>query len=286
MQANFHTGKIIINESSKNLRRRGRKALSGNWFKAFLTVIIAVVLITVPAMMIDELFGISINLGERLRNSYSSMGSSIDQDVLEYFDTLTVKTSPASGLYALFVAGAITFGLAVYFMKLYRKKNPKISDVISGFEFYLKSTALFFYMLIFIALWFMVPIVGTVLGVIAIIRYSQSFYILIDNPSYTVRQCVNESKYLMSGNKMSYFIMHLSFLGWLLLATIPIIILSVFLASTFDVTKSNIFMSIILLTVGGIAAYCVQAYIYSTQIAFYEILTGKEEADVYSPGEY
>ena len=55
---------------------------------------------------------------------------------------------------------------------------------------------------LFIFLWSLLLIVP---GIIAAIRYSQAFFILADDPSKGIRQCMDESKAMMNGNKMKYF---------------------------------------------------------------------------------
>ena len=67
-------------------------------------------------------------------------------------------------------------------------------------------------------------------GLIASYRYSLAFYILADDPSKGVNQCINESKQIMAGNKMALFTMQLTFIGWSILATLPVAIIAGVLA--------------------------------------------------------
>lgn len=274
--------KLIINERSGNLRRRGRKALEGSWGKSFLVVLLSTILLMVPAGIIDILFGtttyINLNTGQAELFPAYGLNSGVNYIVF--------RSSIMSSVYILLVAGAITLGVCIYFLNMYRKNNPKVSDIFSGFEFFVKALGLLMYQVLFIILWGIIPIAGVVLAPIAAIRYSQSFYIMIDNPTFSVSKCVNESKYLMSGNKLSYFIMNLSFIGWGLLAIMPLIVVfyGVYKSSSFGST--NAILLLLAMVVAGVGSYFVEAYRTSTNIAFYEILIGNEEADVYTPGEY
>ena len=54
-------------------------------------------------------------------------------------------------------------------------------------------------------------------GIIAAYKYSQSLYILLDNPEYSVIDCLKLSKQMMEGHKMERFKLGLSFLGWIIL---------------------------------------------------------------------
>lgn len=56
--------------------------------------------------------------------------------------------------------------------------------------------------------------------------YSQAFYIAKDivDSGYEVKgtQAINASKELMKGHKMEYFVLQLSFLGWILLGFVTL----------------------------------------------------------------
>ena len=46
------------------------------------------------------------------------------------------------------------------------------------------------------------------------LRYSLSFFVLMDHPRWTARQCLNESKALMKHRKWQFVVLVFSFLGW------------------------------------------------------------------------
>ena len=64
-------------------------------------------------------------------------------------------------------------------------------------------------------------------GVIKTISYAMTDYIAIDHPDWNANQCITESRRLMDGNKLRYFCLMLSFIGWFILVavanTIPVI---------------------------------------------------------------
>lgn len=76
---------------------------------------------------------------------------------------------------------------------------------------------------IFITLWTILLIVP---GIIKSLSYSQAFYIAKDivDSGYEVKgtQAINASKELMKGHKMEYFVLQLSFLGWILLGFVTL----------------------------------------------------------------
>lgn len=50
------------------------------------------------------------------------------------------------------------------------------------------------------------------------LRYSLAYFVLLDHPRFTARQCLKESKALMKGRKWKLVVLALSFLGWYLLS--------------------------------------------------------------------
>ena len=173
--------------------------------------------------------------------------------------------SPLSGIYSLLVTGAMDLGLTLFFLAMFRRQIVGIGDVFLGFERYGKALGLFLFQGLFIVLWSLLFIVP---GIIAAIRYSQAFFILADDPNKGIRQCMDESKMMMRGNKAKYFCM--SFIGWAILASIPAGVLS----GISEALYLSGFMTVLFDIVGALCMAPVIAYIYSTQAGFYEILAG------------
>lgn len=64
---------------------------------------------------------------------------------------------------------------------------------------------------VFIALWSMLLIIP---GIIKSFSYAMTFYIKNDHPEYSANDAITESRRMMDGHKMEYFILQLSFIGW------------------------------------------------------------------------
>ena len=67
---------------------------------------------------------------------------------------------------------------------------------------------------IFIALWSMLFLIP---GIIKGCSYAMTFYIRNDNPGMSANDAITESRKLMEGYKMQYFLLQLSFIGWMIL---------------------------------------------------------------------
>ena len=254
---------IIITEPSSNLRALGRNALAGKWKVAIVAVIVYTLCITVPPIILDELFG--INMGDLYIRSYANYNLSIDT-YNEIYNSMPAY-SPLSGIYSLLVTGAFDLGVSLFFLALFRRQIVEATDVFLGFEKFGKALGLFLFQALFICLWtclFVVP------GIIAAIRYSQAFFILADDPDKGIRECMDESKAMMKGNKGKYFCMCLSFIGWMILASLPAGILE----AISEMMYAPEFVGIIIEVISSLFMVPVMVYMYSTQAGFYEILAG------------
>lgn len=140
---------FVVTETSKNMRALGRMAMETKRNTAMLIVLIYGVATMLPPVIISILFGGT--LGETM-----------------------------SLLYTLLVSGPFAYGLAIFFLALFRRQQSEIQQVFEGFEQFGKTLGLFFYILLFVILWSLLFIIP---GIIAGIRYSQAFYIMVDHPN-------------------------------------------------------------------------------------------------------
>ena len=235
---------FIVTETSKNMRALGRMAMETKRNTAMLVVLIYGVATMLPPAIISILFGGT--LGETM-----------------------------SLLYTLLVSGPFTYGLAIFFLAMFRRQQSEVQQVFDGFEQFGKTLGLFFYILLFTLLWSLLFIIP---GIIAGIRYSQAFYIMVDHPEYSISQCVDESKMRMQGNKGKYCILNLSFIGWGLLFSIPMGIVE----GAFTFSDSVVAYQLLSL-VAMIPYIWLGTYIFLTQVAFYEILLGNLKAQPITP---
>ena len=263
MQESMIGQNIVITEPSKNLRALGRNALAGKWKTAIIAVIIYIVCTSVPTLVFDSLFGVNIS------NLLTSDGYTYGMDANFY--TGLYNTMPSysllSTIYVLLVTGPFTLGLTMLFLAMFRRHKVEPVDLFLGFEQFGKALGLLLFQMLFVFLWsllFLIP------GVIASIRYSQAFYILADDPSKGIRQCMDESKAMMKGNKAKYFCLSLSFIGWLILSQLP----AELFASIGRIVSTNDFVISLFVIAGSLFLAPVTAYMLSTMAGFYEILAG------------
>jgi uncharacterized membrane protein len=74
-------------------------------------------------------------------------------------------------------------------------------------------------MSIFTILWFLLLIIP---GFVALLRYSQTFYILSEDESIGPLEAISKSKEMMMGNKWKLFCLYCRFIGWFIVCIITL----------------------------------------------------------------
>ena len=256
--------RLIVMESPSNLRARGRAALAGHWKEAVLAMLIYQTLFSLVTSLIDAFLGWQFTF-TNLDGTQETMGSS------------------PSGLYMILVMGPLSFGVAMFFLNLFRHQDTDITQVIRGFEKFGKTFVLALLMFIFIVLWTMLLIVP---GIIAALRYSQAFFIMNDRPELSAMDCIRESKRMMDGNKAKLFVTGLSFIGWLFLAVLPAVVYTTWFVDPEAVYTPAGALPAIGSFVLEAGLLWVTAYMYATYTAFYELLRGNLSGQVFAPDQY
>ena len=123
----------------------------------------------------------------------------------------------ASAPLNIILSGPMALGMATFNLKLARKQNPEFEDIFKGFSNFLAALVAFLLIMVYVLLWSLLFIIP---GIIAAISYSQTFYILADNPNMEGEIAMKQSKMMMEGYKAKYFRLCLRFFGWALLCAI------------------------------------------------------------------
>ena len=233
----------IVREKCSEIRALARMSLRKNWAKVTVAMMIYYLLLVTLPLAIDEL---------------------IPAATLEQYNALleeTVEYPLVSTLYTALLAGVFEVGLYSFLIYFVRRREISTVHLFDGFEHIVKALWLTIRIGFFTFLWSLLLIVP---GIIAAIRYSQSFVVLADHPEYSAKQCMDVSKQYMKENKGKYFCLILSFIGWALLATIP----SVFIPATL----SGIIYVIVDFVI-SIPHFFFLAYFNTAMMVFYELVS-------------
>ena len=130
--------------------------------------------------------------------------------------TIVIQNIPFVGFLAsLFITGHLVFGLAIFFLKFSRKEQANVNHLFEGFKDYGRVLISYLLLILYVLLWFLLFIIP---GIIASISYSQVWFILAEDNDIKPADALKKSKEMMYGYKMQYFLLALSFIGWILLA--------------------------------------------------------------------
>ena len=196
------------------LKFRAKEQLRGNWGIAIGAVLLA-------AIFTD--FDVIYNIGERFG-----------------LDGLTL--SVPVNLLSLFLGGVITTGLCKLLLNLATNiEKPKVENLFSYFNIYLKTLGLNILISLAVA-------IGTILfivpGIIVALMFSQAFFILAEDSSKSITQCLSESTEMMKGYKADFFVLELSFIGWWIVAALTLGIGGLWVAPYQKLTEANYYLSL------------------------------------------
>ena len=232
-------GNIIVKEPAADIRKIARNSLQGFWKNVFIGTFLYIILVDVLPEFLTLV--------------------SPDFMIAEVED---MKVSMLANLYVIFTRGAFAVGISSFMLMFFRKKDANPGYLFNGFGFFFKAFGLTFMVGIFTFLWSLLFVVP---GIIAAFRYSQVFFILADDPSKGIMQCINESKAMMNGNKANLFFLMLSFIGWAVLVNLA----GLLLTSIFNES-----MAIVAAVLCAVPTAFYSAYFNTAQTAFYELASG------------
>ena len=146
---------------------------------------------------------------------------------------------PAVGTIAsIIVAPPLSLGLIMVYLNVTYGDKADVGTVFDGFKTFGPSIVLNLLIGIFTFLWSLLFIIP---GIIAAISYTLVYFIKLDNENLKTLEVIKESKKLMQGHKWEYFVLNLSFLGWILLGILTVGILYFWLIPYMSVTQANFY---------------------------------------------
>lgn len=205
------------------LKKAALEQLKGKWLQA--------VLICFIAWLLRDAFS-SGNMGGQAVHYTNINGE---------FTRISSDPNPfktIGGIINFLLGGAISFGVAGFFLKLVRDENPMIENLFNGFSYFVKTFLVYLITTIFTVLWTLLLIVP---GIIAAFRYSMVYFIMNDNPEIGVMDAINLSKEMMKGHKGRLFSLWISFIGWFILGLIPLGIGLLWVIPYYNSAKANFY---------------------------------------------
>ena len=218
---------------ARDFRAAARKALQGFWLMAIVVTFVAALLggvgqpcnvrVEVPSPVefnqeIDttELDAIP-GADESLLVGFIHFVNEISEQY-PFFKPLLAFLSILAAI-QLIIGGPVMLGYNRF--KLYRLdgEEAKFSDLFSCFDRFLDGLWMRIRTILQVFLWSLLFVIP---GIVAAYRYAMVPYLMADHPGMSVSEAFNRSKAMMNGHKGELFLLHLSFIGWLLLSAITL----------------------------------------------------------------
>ncbi len=132
--------------------------------------------------------------------------------LMQFLMTLSV-------LLGFFISAPIAVGVKSFFLNLVRGE-AEMKDILSPFKkAYDRVIVIMFLRKIKIFLWSFLLVVP---GIYKAYEYAMIPYIMAEEPAVSSKEAFKRSKKLMEGNRLNLFKLQISFIGWYVLASIPI----------------------------------------------------------------
>ena len=218
---------------ARDFRAAARKALQGFWLMAIVVTFVAALLggvsqsfnvrVEVPSPVefnqeIDttELDAIP-GADESLLVGFIHFVNEISEQY-PFFKPLLAFLSILAAI-QLIIGGPVMLGYNRFKLHRLDGEEAKFSDLFSCFDRFLDGLWMRIRTILQVFLWSLLFVIP---GIVASYRYAMVPYLMADHPEMSVAQAFDRSKAMMNGHKGELFLLHLSFIGWLLLSAITL----------------------------------------------------------------
>ncbi len=139
-----------------------------------------------------------------------------------------VASVPGIGSIASYFIIPVSLGLTLYIVGLIDGGKPSITDIFTNAfdgRYYLRRVGGYAWMMLFTFLW---SLLFAIPGIVKAYSYALTPYILAKYPEVQAKEALKVSMKIMDGKKAELFVLHLSFIGWAMLAGITFGLLGIF----------------------------------------------------------
>jgi uncharacterized membrane protein len=282
--------------------------LRGQWKNAIFAYVLYIALLTLPAALLNILFGAGMSVPFYMGANGFELNYELFDINSDAFAKQQAGAS-VSLLYRLIIEGPLLLGFSGFLLALVRGAKIGLGMILDGFNNFFRAVGLFIliFLLIFVGI-LLICIAGgisllllpnfpsvlptsalgvfsgsrialilivwffAIFAVVAVIllRCSQAFFLLVDEPRCGAGLALRRSGMMMSGNKRKLFLLVISFAGWFILSYIVVVILSYL----FSFAPAAMVLFLLPVLNGAVMA---PAYMYmmAACAVFYDILTGR-----------
>ena len=157
---------------------------------------------------------------------------------LVYLVICSLVSSVSSGILGLLTI-PMGYSYAVSFLENKRTGAEfKIEKLFEGYKDFIRIFGTILLETAYVILWTLLLIVP---GIIKAISYSQTYFVMKDNPELSFNAAIERSMAMMEGRKMQYFLLQLSFIGWIILAMLTFGLLTLWVNPYISATNAHFY---------------------------------------------
>lgn len=139
----------------------------------------------------------------------------------------------------LIIRGAMEYGISKVIKENYQEEKASTDSLFSGF--FKKPIVAFYLQFLYTFLWTLLFIVP---GIIKAIAYIMTYYVMLDNPELSAKECITKSKEMMEGNKWNYFKLTFSYFGWWVLCILTFGILYLWIGPKMKTAQYDFYLKV------------------------------------------
>jgi len=190
-------------------KKQARDRLKNSWTAPVLVTLVCCILMMGLNIksFIDSFNDASFNFVHNGHNFDFSFNSDIKSNDVDWFNMVV-------SIVSIFITGIIEIASYRFYLMMVNSKDIKFNDFIDGLELWAKGILETLLEGLLVSLWSLLFVVP---GIIKAIAYSQALFILSENPEVSIPDSLRMSQKMMKGYKADYFMMQLSFIGWIIL---------------------------------------------------------------------
>ena len=160
---------------------------------------------------------------------------------LEYID----KSLGTIGMIIGFILMPVAVGYARFHYNIATGKHAEIGDIFSAFtsDEFGRALGAMLLQVVYLVGWMLLFIIP---GIVKAFSYSMTVYILQD-PDFkhlSSNETITKSRDMMDGYKAEYFMLILSFIGWVLLGVLTLGILFLYVGPYMDQTRAQFYLEL------------------------------------------
>ena len=251
-----------------DFRADARNALCGKWPLAILTGFVASL---IGAGIATGGGGGSSNRRDSTENLMQNLQSTEIWPMLRPILVLAGVVLVIWAIALIVISGAGKLGYATFNLKLMDGRDATFTDLFSQFNRLWDGFCMNILMALYTFLWSLLFIIP---GIIKRYSYAMTPYIMAECPGLSANDAITQSRHIMDGNKWRLFCLELSFIGWELLCSAPLLIALLVIYTTGSLASLLWLIPCGILTAVGYLF--VRPYREAAQAAFYRDISGTQ----------